>query len=259
MSRRFAFAFALVLSFAAPAGAQHNPGAAPPPAMMHWHSTQETVATFRAILKGGNVLYLRHGKTDDLAEDARPVDLADCGKQRNLSAAGLAASKEMGEALRRLRVPVGAVRASPYCRTLDTARLVFGRVEADETLLAFAPAKGWTVGNAAAALLKTVSAQPTEGPNLALVAHILNAQAAFGLTPEEGETIVLRADRHLGYVVVGRITATQWGDLVRDIVVQKLDPADYAAGHSHPHAPGTPPHGHAPGHGHPPAHGQPKP
>jgi phosphohistidine phosphatase SixA len=239
-----------------PALAQDRPAEPPRAASRHWHSTQETVATLRAILRGGNVLYVRHGKTDDLATDARPVVYADCARQRNLSAAGLALSKEMGEAMRALRVPLGAVRASPYCRTMDTARLAFGRVEADESLLAFAPAKGWTMTDAAAALHKAVAGQPGNGPNLVLVAHILNAQAAFGLTPEEGETIVLRADPSHGYVVVGRITATQWGDLVRDIVVQKLDPADYAAGHSHPHPAGTPPHGHP--HGAPPGHGEPR-
>jgi hypothetical protein len=33
-----------------------------------------------------------------------------------------------------------------------------------------------------------------------------------------------------GYEIVGRVTATQWGDLVRDLVVFKMDPRQLDAG-----------------------------
>ena len=40
----------------------------------------------------------------------------------------------------------------------------------------------------------------------------------------EGEAIVFRPDGKGGYRLVGQLTALQWGDLVRDLVILKLDP-----------------------------------
>src|SRR4051812_30257389 len=74
------------------------------------------------LRRGGYVLALRHAATDQsMADNTR--DLRDCSKQRNLSAAGRRQAQAIGRALRRLRIPVGTVLASPYCRTRATARL----------------------------------------------------------------------------------------------------------------------------------------
>ena len=39
----------------------------------------------------------------------------------------------------------------------------------------------------------------------------------------EGEAIVFRPDGKGGYRLVGQLTALQWGDLVRDLVILKLN------------------------------------
>ena len=87
------------------------------------------------LRRGGYVLALRHAATDQsMADNTR--DLRDCSKQRNLSAAGRRQAQAIGHALRRLRIPVGTVLASPYCRTRATARLAFGRLRTSTALLA---------------------------------------------------------------------------------------------------------------------------
>ncbi|MDQ6619242.1 MAG: histidine phosphatase family protein [Pseudomonadota bacterium] len=54
----------------------------------------------------------------------------DCALQRNLTDAGRSQARAMATANRELAIPIGGVLASPFCRTMETARLVFGRAEA---------------------------------------------------------------------------------------------------------------------------------
>jgi hypothetical protein len=158
--------------------------------------------------------------------------MSDCSKQRNLSAAGIAASKEMGEAIKQLNIPIGQVLASPYCRCMDTARHAFGRVEASQDLLVGRTEHGWALDEAGQRLKQLLSVPPAPGTNTVLVAHIFNVQKTLGLTPEEGEALVFRPDGKGGYQMIGRLTATQWGDLVRDLVVFKMDPRTLDQGHA---------------------------
>jgi hypothetical protein len=79
-----------------------------------------------ALRGGGYVLYLRHTSTDFGQNDAAMTTFDDCSKQRNLTDAGRAEARAIGAALRALKIPIGTVLASPYCRTLETGRLVFG-------------------------------------------------------------------------------------------------------------------------------------
>jgi phosphohistidine phosphatase SixA len=207
------------------------------------------------LRQGGHVVFFRHGKTDMLAQDQHPLDLKDCSKQRNLSAAGIAASKEMGEAIKQLNVPVGPVLSSPYCRCMDTARHAFGRVDASLDLLVGRTAHGWALDEAGQKLKRLVATAPSPGTNTVLVAHIFNVQKSLGITLEEGEAIVFRPDGTGGHTMVGRITATQWGDLVRDLVVFKMDPRELSAGGHGAHGGGH--SGDGGGHGaHAPAHGR---
>jgi broad specificity phosphatase PhoE len=220
--------FSAVSAFAQHHGSHHVSGS--PHA--HWHSKPEAIKVATALQRGGYVIFFRHGKTDMLAQDQHPLtDLSDCSKQRNLSASGVAASKEMGEAIKQLNIPIGHVVASPYCRCMDTARHAFGRVQASQDLLVTRTAHGWALDEAGARLRKLVSTPPAAGMNTVLVAHIFNIQKTFGITPEEGEAIVFRPDGQGGYQVAGRLTAAQWGDLVRDLIVFKMDPKQVQSGH----------------------------
>ncbi len=83
-------------------------------------------ALLAALRDGGYVLYLRHTSTDFGENDARMTDYANCATQRNLTEGGRAEARAIGAALKALAIPVGRVLASPYCRTLETGRLVFG-------------------------------------------------------------------------------------------------------------------------------------
>ncbi len=83
--------------------------------------TSRALALMRA---GGLNLYIRHAVTDRAQVDTgRRGDRAG---QRNIDARGEAQARALGEAFRRLGIPVGEVLASEVFRARDTAELAFG-------------------------------------------------------------------------------------------------------------------------------------
>lgn len=82
------------------------------------------------LRKGGYLLYFRHAATDMSRNDAAMKSFDDCANQRNLVDSGRADARMIGAAFAALAIPAGPVMASPYCRTMETARLIFGRVQA---------------------------------------------------------------------------------------------------------------------------------
>jgi phosphohistidine phosphatase SixA len=154
------------------------------------------------------VLYLRHTETPEDGTD-QPGSLGDCTRQRALNDAGRADAGALGAALRQLDVPVGRVLASPYCRTLDTAELAFGRAVVEDGLLTPTPA---TQGRTTRALRELLSTVPEEGDNTVLVGHLTNLRLLSTASPDEGGTVVFRPDGE-GFVLIGSVPPQGWQEL----------------------------------------------
>jgi hypothetical protein len=118
----------------------------------------------QALRAGGHVLYFRHGKTDLSTRDADRASLDNCTTQRVLSDEGRQQMTQIGREFKRLRIPVGTVLASPYCRTLDTARLAFGRVSPEPELSHTVTADAATTQRRAAVLSKLLAVEPHPAP-----------------------------------------------------------------------------------------------
>jgi phosphohistidine phosphatase SixA len=82
-----------------------------------------------ALRAGGCALLLRHAATDPGIGDPPGFDLNVCRTQRNLSVAGQADARRLGEWFRQHQLKPIAVRSSAWCRCQDTARLAFGQVQ----------------------------------------------------------------------------------------------------------------------------------
>src|SRR5512134_1792259 len=93
-------------------------------------SAQPSAELVGRLREGGYVLYLRHASTDFGQNDSRMTRFEDCASQRNLTDRGRDEARALGEHLRRLKIPIGEVLASPFCRTMETARLAFGKARA---------------------------------------------------------------------------------------------------------------------------------
>jgi phosphohistidine phosphatase SixA len=162
------------------------------------------------LREGGHVIFIRHAATEATQDDPRP-DLADPSTQRNLSDDGREQARQLGRAIRRLRVPVGTVLASPYARTRETAELAFGRdrVRVTRDLLneAF---PGTDDEELAGRLRRLFATRSPAGQNTVLVSHGFNLQGATGLSVGEGESAVFRPGDVGRSSLVARITVEEW-------------------------------------------------
>ena len=91
-------------------------------------------ALVEMLRQGGFNIYFRHAATDwsqaDQVSKADDWTSCDPARMRQLSDTGRQIASTIGEAMRVLHIPVGHVFASPYCRTVETARLMqLGEVE----------------------------------------------------------------------------------------------------------------------------------
>src|SRR5712664_453157 len=203
---RFAFALAALLLWA-PAWSQtvepqrsSLPSRELPPA--------ELLAELR---KGGYVLYFRHAATDFSQNDERMKSYEDCANQRNLIDKGRADARAAGAAIRELRIPFERVLASPFCRTVETAQLLFGRAEKMQEVRGgpSAPANAERYS-----ALRSILATPVRtGANLAIVSHGNPFHSVAGPPYlAEGEAAVIRP---LGadFQVIARIPVDRWDAL----------------------------------------------
>jgi virginiamycin B lyase len=170
-------------------------------------------ALVTALRRGGYVVYFRHAATDFSMEDADTESLADCSKQRNLDARGRSDARVIGAAWRRLRLSLGAVVSSRYCRARDTARLAFGRYvqSLDVTGLPSATT-GAERNRRIAALRRLLARRPARG-NTVLVAHLFNIQEAANLSLEEGEAAVFEPRGVRGFRLVATVAPREWSRL----------------------------------------------
>jgi phosphohistidine phosphatase SixA len=160
---------------------------------------------------GGYVLAFRHAATDFSTTDTT-ADPRDCSRQRNLSAKGRRQAREIGRDFSRLGIPVGRVLASPFCRTRDTARLAFGRVQPSSALLSGDFFSEEAAGERQASRLgRLLAERPRAGTNTVLVSHAFAIDDATGVSLAEGEAAIVRAGRGpRAFDVVGRVEAGEW-------------------------------------------------
>ncbi len=179
-----------------------EPSSAPDPA----HALSDR-ALVDALREGGHTLYFRHTSTDFSKLDGAMKNYSDCANQRMLADKGRDEARLIGKAITALKVPVGEVLASPYCRTMETAKLMFGRATGNNEIREEA-------GNNYAAL-KRLLAKPVAASagNRMIAGHGTPFRAIAGPPHlSEGEAAVLKS---LGehFVVVARITIADWATL----------------------------------------------
>ena len=135
------------------------------------------------------VALMRHADAPG-AGDPPGWRLDDCATQRNLSVQGQADARAVGDRLRAERVPVARILSSPWCRCVDTAKLMsVGPVQIEPTF-----ANAFVLSDQRAALTEGARALigRWRGPGtLLVVTHGANIQALTGRSPSSGEMVVL--------------------------------------------------------------------
>ena len=157
------------------------------------NATTDAVAWLKA---GGCVALVRHAQTDPGVGDPPGFRLGDCSTQRNLSEAGRAQSRRMGQWFASQQLVPAAVRSSAWCRCVDTAQLAFGRNEVWPALNSFFGTEGRDAQTAQ--LRSALAGLPAQGFQV-WVTHQVNMTALTGEYMAMGEAFIVdRQGRMLG-------------------------------------------------------------
>jgi phosphohistidine phosphatase SixA len=162
-------------------------------------------AAWTALAEGGHVALTRHARAPGRTPDPPGFRVEDCATQRGLDDRGRADAAALGAEFRRNAVKVARTLSSPWCRCLETARLMGYTPEISDALYNLmgpnpdrdrqrrdfrAIVSGW------------------RGPDtLLLVSHGVTIRFLTDLYPAEGEVIVLAPapDEERGFRIVGRV------------------------------------------------------
>lgn len=172
-----------------------------------------------AVRQGGYVIVFRHGATHQDQADTDPLNPKNVAQQRQLNEAGRAKAKEIGEAFRKLRIPVGQVQSSVFNRAVETGKLMgLGEVTSSLDLaeggLVVTPIEN---NRRAQALRKLAATVPPAGTNIVVVTHKPNILDAFGkdwFDVREGEASVFQPGGG-GYKLIVRVPADEWNKLAQ--------------------------------------------
>lgn len=151
--------------------------------------------------KGGQVILIRHTLTEPGTGDPPGFRLEDCATQRNLSDAGRAHARRIGEVFRQRHIPVARVLSSPWCRCVETAKLAFGKAEVSAALsnLFGRPEKRDAQVEGMRGLIRA------EKGNLVLVSHGVTIAALTDVHPGTGEMVIVTPSGNGAFTVRGRL------------------------------------------------------
>jgi hypothetical protein len=201
-------AWLLIVALAGTAQAQRfQPAPAPGRDAMPVKATAPAVLVSE-LRKGGYVIYFRHTSTDFSRDDTRSKSDDDCANQRPLTAKGRDEARAIGQGMRELKIPIGDVLASPRCRTMETAMLIFGRAEKASAARG-GPAAPDDPGRYAS-LRKLLSTPVAPGTNLVISSHGNPFYAVAGAPYlAEGEAAIVRP-LGMDFEIVARVKHDAW-------------------------------------------------
>ncbi|MFO1351847.1 MAG: histidine phosphatase family protein [Gammaproteobacteria bacterium] len=167
-------------------------------------TAESDAALIDKLRQGGYVIYIRHTATD-MAQQDTTNDYDDCAKQRNLTDQGREQARALGTAFKALKIAVGRVIASPFCRTRETAQLAFGEFER-------VPSYAETKQRAQ----EILSTPPAPGPNTVIVAHGFILRDLAHIQINEGEAAIFQPRGANDFNLVARVTSEQWTEWAND-------------------------------------------
>jgi len=179
-------------------------------------------ALVAALRAGGLNLYFRHAETEwsqhDDVREAGDWESCDPARIRQLSDEGRDTARRVGAAMRALRVPVGSVLSSPYCRCVETARLM-GLGPVATTLDVMNMRAASYVGGRERVVetaRRLLSTAPPAGANTVIVAHGNVARMATPVYPDEGEGVVFEPLGDGRFRVLARLPLEAWERLAAE-------------------------------------------
>lgn len=176
-----------------------------------------------ALRGGGKIIFMRHSISDTTQVDESLTDINNCATQRNLSEAGRAQARSIGDAFSELGIPVGSVISSPFCRCRETGQLAFGHVQLSENLYYTVRDDKVTRSNRSLELRKLLAKAPETGKNTVLISHTANLKEAVNIWPEsEGIIMVFEPSGAGEPTYLGKVAANEWQSLISQFAANQV-------------------------------------
>jgi phosphohistidine phosphatase SixA len=186
------------------------------PLLMAEPVAQPTLAPdqlIKALQSGGHIIYMRHSSTQRDQKDQMENTLESCDNQRNLSEVGRGLARTIGQTMASLDIPIGTILTSPFCRSIDTAQLAFGRYQIEDNLK-FSMSKDVEESKFLSdKLLNMMIDTPAEGPNSVFVGHTSNLRDSLGVWPKPEAVIAIFQKSGDELTYKGMIKPTDWTDV----------------------------------------------
>lgn len=173
-------------------------------------ATTDDAAGWAALAEPGTIAILRHAQAPGVG-DPKNFKLDDCSTQRNLSEDGRRQARTLGDAFRAHGIAQAKVYSSPWCRCLETARLLgLGSVATLPALenLYGRPERTEPQMQALRAFLKDIAPHVAK-TKFVLVTHNVVIAALVGESTGSADVMVLRLAGDGTPTVAGRIRPPQ--------------------------------------------------
>ncbi|MCW9030869.1 MAG: histidine phosphatase family protein [Gammaproteobacteria bacterium] len=164
----------------------------------------------KALQSGGHIIYVRHGPTNHNEKDQYSDDFENCSSQRNLSKQGRAIVTKIGATVRALKIPVGDVLSSPYCRCKDTAKLIFGHFQVEPGLQFSISKNEEEAKQLGQQLHKMMMNSGVDASNRVFVGHTANLKDGLGIWPKPEGVMVVFKKKGKDIIYKGMITPDAW-------------------------------------------------
>jgi phosphohistidine phosphatase SixA len=183
--------------------------------------TLSRMSLVQHLRQGGYVLLMRHAHSPVEPPDKSMADADNPNLERQLDETGRSTARAMGEAIKKLHIPVGAVLSSPTYRALETVRYAaLGSAKTYAELGDGGQSMSVdAVSGQTGRLRKIVAERPKPGSNTIIVTHMPNIQAAFNQDTTDltdGEALVFRPEGHSRATLVAKVKIEDWPSLARN-------------------------------------------
>ncbi|MCY6383567.1 histidine phosphatase family protein [Hoeflea prorocentri] len=153
-----------------------------------------TEAAWARLASGGYTILLTHALAPGVG-DPPFFELGDCATQRNLSDRGRQQARRRGVRFAARAVSISTVYSSQWCRTLETAENAFRDVDAQLLeALDLVEDDPETLEAKNAEVMEIIRAFRGPG-NQVMMTHPENVEALTGITPREGEAVIVAPSR----------------------------------------------------------------
>ena len=174
-------------------------------------------ALVAALRQGGCILLMRHASSPPAPPTTASAEPTNTRLERQLDEAGRSSALAMGEAIRKLAIPIGEVWSSPTYRAQETVRLANLPPPTLAAELGDGERSMQAITQGQTAWLQAKLAEPPRaGTNTIIVTQFPNIVGVYGPNASglaEGGALVLRPMGTGEDAIVGRVNIQEWPSL----------------------------------------------